>query len=280
MRGRPVEGHSLLWADQTLWRQGCRGRLGSRGRTGRGIRVPRPERIGQDHDRSMLLGLIRADAGEAWILGAVPCPERLPDVGAIIEEPAFYPWMSGRRNLEMIADSGGRPPVGRDRRGAGAGRYRVRGRRKVKAYSQGMRQRLGLAAACSAGRPRAPRRTGQRMDPAGIHDLRDLLRQSRAGSTVFLSSHLLGEVEHVCDRAPSYRGRLVSLGGIDDLGGARQQIRSPSSGRDRESPVGPRPLDGHRDGEATCSWSRPAVERSIRPSPPPGSSRPRSRRSG
>jgi ABC-2 type transport system ATP-binding protein len=187
-----------------------------------------PNGSGKTTTARLLLGLIRPDAGEAWVLGSrVPCPQRLPDIGAIVEEPAFYPWLSGRRNLEIVGDEGGPLPAGAVDEALEVAGIAAAANRKVKAYSQGMRQRLGLAAAVL----RKPAlvlldEPANGLDPAGIHELRDLLRNlATAGSTVFLSSHLLGEVEQVCHRvAVVDRGRLVSVGTVDELGGAGERV--------------------------------------------------------
>jgi ABC-2 type transport system ATP-binding protein len=188
-----------------------------------------PNGSGKTTTARMLLGLIRPDDGEAWLMGSkVPCPQRLAEIGAMIEEPAFYPWMSGRSNLEIIGDEGGPVEPGGVVEALGLVGIAVAADRKVKTYSQGMRQRLGLAAAVL----RHPRlvlldEPANGLDPAGIHDLRRLLRHlAGAGSTVFLSSHLLGEVEQVCDRVAIIdRGRLVTAGTIESLGGARHRVR-------------------------------------------------------
>jgi len=188
-----------------------------------------PNGSGKTTTARMLLGLIRPDDGQAWLLGSkVPCPRRLAEIGAMVEEPAFYPWMTGRRNLEIIADEGGPVPAGAVGEALELTAIAVAADRKVRAYSQGMRQRLGLAAAIL----RRPAlvildEPANGLDPAGIHDLRDLLHQlAEAGSTVFLSSHLLGEVEQICDRvAIMDRGRLVTVGTVDGLGGGRQRVR-------------------------------------------------------
>ena len=193
-----------------------------------------PNGSGKTTTARMLLGLISPDDGEAWLMGSkVPCPERLAEIGAMIEEPAFYPWMSGRRNLEIIGNEGGRVQGGGVDEALGLVDITVAADRKVKTYSQGMRQRLGLAAAVLR-RPKLVLldEPANGLDPAGIHDLRSLLRHlAEAGSTVFLSSHLLGEVEQVCDRVAIIdRGRLVTAGTIESLGGARHRVRVTVAG--------------------------------------------------
>ncbi|MEV6646469.1 ABC transporter ATP-binding protein [Amycolatopsis sp. NPDC051371] len=167
----------------------------------------------------MLLGLVYATSGEIEVLGE-PVPKRvadvLPQVGALVEGPAAYPHLSGRRNLSLL-DAAGRGGGRRTRRrriddaleqvGIGAV-----DQRPVKAYSLGMRQRLGLAGALL----RKPRllildEPTNGLDPQGIKEIRELLVELNAGgTTVFLSSHLLAEVEQLCTRVGVVdRGRLV-----------------------------------------------------------------------
>ena len=167
----------------------------------------------------MLLGLVYATAGEIEVLGK-PVPKRvaevLPDVGALVEGPAAYPHLSGRRNLALL-DAAGRGGGRRTRRRridealeqVGLGGV---DQRPVKAYSLGMRQRLGLAGALL----RRPRllildEPTNGLDPQGIKEIRELLVELNAGgTTVFLSSHLLAEVEQLCTRVGVVdRGRLV-----------------------------------------------------------------------
>ena len=135
----------------------------------------------------------------------------------MIEEPAFYPWLSGRRNLDLLALSGARLPARGEEISAALDRVGLTGvaHRKVKGYSQGMRQRLGLAAALL----RRPAlllldEPANGMDPAGIKEFRTMLRSfADDGTTVFLSSHLLAVVEQVCDQvAVINAGRLVERG--------------------------------------------------------------------
>jgi ABC-type multidrug transport system ATPase subunit len=205
----------------------------------------------------MLLGLVYATSGEIRILGE-RMPARaarvLPQVGALIEGPSAYPHLSGRANLRLIDASG---PGGRRTRSAridaaldqvGLGGI---DNRAVGKYSLGMRQRLGLAAALL----RAPRllildEPANGLDPRGIRELRDLLTAlSAAGTTIFLSSHQLTEVEQLCSRVGVVdRGKLVLQ---DELAGLRAPtgrvlVRSPEPDRVAAA------LDGqvrHRDGD-------------------------------
>jgi ABC-2 type transport system ATP-binding protein len=175
----------------------------------------------------MLLGLVGASSGRAELLGH-PMPRAahtiLPHVGALIEGPAFYPAMSGRRNLAVFDAAGpGRRRPGRKRRVGDALELVGLGnvdRRPVRAYSLGMRQRLGLAAALI----RRPQllildEPTNGLDPQGIREIRALLAElAVGGTTVFLSSHLLGEVEMICTRAAMMnQGRLVVQDRVEHL---------------------------------------------------------------
>ncbi|GAA4639652.1 ABC transporter ATP-binding protein [Actinoallomurus vinaceus] len=202
-----------------------------------------PNGSGKTTTMRMLLGLIAPTAGRAWVNERrLPDPDGLSRVGAMIEEPAFYPWMTGRRNLKVLALHGP-PPARPDAVGAAlerVGLSAVAGR-KVKAYSQGMRQRLGLAAALL----RDPAllvldEPTNGMDPAGIREFRALLRAlADDGMTVFVSSHLLAEVEQVCDRvAVMNRGRLVEQGRVAGLAAARQRVRVVLDAADRDAARG------------------------------------------
>jgi ABC-2 type transport system ATP-binding protein len=179
----------------------------------------------------MLLGLIRPTAGQAWLNGRqVPDPGGLARVGAMIEEPAFYPWLTGRRNLQVLALCGPPLPTGSDQIAAVLDRVGLTAvaDRKVKTYSQGMRQRLGLAVALLRGPSLLLLdEPANGMDPAGIKEFRTLLRSlADDGTTVFLSSHQLAEVEQVCDEvAVLDGGRLVEQGRVADLTAARARVR-------------------------------------------------------
>lgn len=175
----------------------------------------------------MLLGLVLATSGSVELLGE-PMPKAsgtvLRRVGALIEGPAAYGHLSGRTNLSLLDASGpDAPRRGRAERvdavlhQVGLGEV---GRRPVKAYSLGMRQRLGLAAALL----REPEllildEPTNGLDPQGIREIRELLLDlHRRGTTIFLSSHLLAEVEQLCTRVGVLdRGRLVLQDQLDLL---------------------------------------------------------------
>ncbi len=169
-----------------------------------------------------LLGLVAPTAGRCRVLGA-PVPRELPDVvhrvGSIVETPAFFPNFSGRRNLLLLARVAG---LGATEVDAALERVGLaeRARDRVKAYSLGMRQRLGVAAALL----KDPEllvldEPANGLDPAGIREIRDLLTGLGAeGRTVFVSSHLLAEVQQTCDRVAIVdRGSLVATGSVDEV---------------------------------------------------------------
>jgi ABC-2 type transport system ATP-binding protein len=175
----------------------------------------------------LLLGLVYATSGEITLMGR-PVPRQLkavlPDVGTLVEGPAAYGHMSGRANLALVDASGpgGRRRTRRARIDEALERVGLGGvdRRPVKAYSLGMRQRLGLAAALL----RAPRllvldEPTNGLDPRGINEFRDLLTElNRAGTTLLVSSHLLSEVDQLCTRVGVMdRGRLVVQDDLDAL---------------------------------------------------------------
>ena len=173
-----------------------------------------PNGAGKTTTLRILLGLVTPTSGRARLNGRpVPDPAGLAGVGAMIEEPAFYPWLTGRANLAVLARSGpAGASIGRALAQAGLAELADR---KVKGYSQGMRQRLGLAVAMM----RQPSlllldEPANGLDPAGMAEFRAVVRSlADGGTTVFLSSHLLAEVEQVCDQiAVIQSGRLVSQG--------------------------------------------------------------------
>jgi ABC-2 type transport system ATP-binding protein len=194
-----------------------------------------PNGAGKTTTLRILLGLIRPDEGEARLFGRNPqteLPEALDGVGGFVETPAFYPYLSGRTNLELLAafDRDG----GRDRIGELLALVGLSGRAqdRVGHYSQGMKQRLGVAASLL----RDPQlllldEPTNGLDPGGMRDMRRLVgRLSSEGITVLLSSHLLAEVEELCNRVAIIRlGKVAFEGKLDDLragAGTRYRLRT------------------------------------------------------
>lgn len=170
----------------------------------------------------MLVGLIRPTSGSVTVLGKPPgTPDSLAHLGALIETPAFYPYLSGRDNLRMMAMHAGVPESSVD---AALKQVDLGGRADdaFKTYSLGMKQRLGVAAALM----KQPDllildEPTNGLDPAGMAEMRALIRQlGQDGHTVLLSSHLMGEVEQVCDRVGViHDGRLIAEGSVEELRG-------------------------------------------------------------
>ena len=197
-----------------------------------------PNGAGKTTTIRMLLGLITPTAGHVELLGRrLPNPQAVSRTGSMIEEPVFYPWLTGRQNLQVIAWEGGGCPVTELSRVLDASGLSDVAGRKVRAYSQGMRQRLGLAAAM-LGRPPLLiiDEPTNGLDPAGIREVRCLLRElACSGTAVFMSSHLLAEVEQVCDRvAVIVRGRVVEEGPPARLGAIRRRVRVQVGAADTE----------------------------------------------
>jgi ABC-type multidrug transport system ATPase subunit len=196
----------------------------------------------------LLLGLVLATSGTAEVLGrTMPrgASEVLPQVGALVESPAAYPRLSGRANLRVHDALGGARRAGRAGRvddvleQVGLGGV---DERPVAAYSLGMRQRLGLAHALLAPSPSGPRllvldEPTNGLDPQGIREIRRLLLDlNAAGTTIFLSSHLLAEVEQMATRVGVLdRGRLVVQEQLDVLRRptGRTYVRTPDVTRAR-----------------------------------------------
>jgi ABC-2 type transport system ATP-binding protein len=195
------------------------------------LRVPRgsafgylgPNGAGKTTLIRMLLGLTDATSGSMRLLGQ-PVPAQrgaaLARVGAIVEEPRFHGFLTGRENLTVIAAA--REPEAHDRIDGALARVGLsqRADERVKRYSLGMRQRLGVARSLLAD----PEllildEPTNGLDPAGIHEFRDMIRGFVAeGRTVLLSSHLLDQVEKICDQiAIVDRGRVVMQGSIESL---------------------------------------------------------------
>ncbi|MBW4705387.1 MULTISPECIES: ABC transporter ATP-binding protein [unclassified Micromonospora] len=181
-----------------------------------------PNGAGKTTTLRMLLGLVRPSTGAVRLFGRTPGAGWLAGVGALIEGPAFYPYLSGRENLRVLARLAG---VGADRVDAVLGLVDLADRAgdRYAGYSLGMKQRLGVAAALLKDPPLLILdEPTNGLDPAGMADMRTLIRRlGAAGRTVLVSSHLLGEVEQVCDRVGVLaRGALVAEGSVAELRGA------------------------------------------------------------
>ena len=191
-----------------------------------------PNGSGKTTTIRMLLGLIRADAGDIEVFGE-DVPTRLPDVidriGAIVEQPKFFPSFSGRKNLQLLASGIGAPAarVGQVLEEVGLG---DRARSKYRTYSLGMKQRLAIAATLL----KDPEllifdEPTNGLDPAGIHEIRATMRGlADSGKTVLVSSHILNEVQQVADTVSIIgRGRLLAQGEVDDIldAGAQESAR-------------------------------------------------------
>jgi ABC-type multidrug transport system ATPase subunit len=181
-----------------------------------------PNGAGKTTTLRMLLGLVRVSSGTAAVLGRPPGdPETLVRVGALVEEPAFYPYLSGRDNLRVMARFARIGEDGIDEVLDGVDLLGRAGHR-VKTYSQGMRQRLGVAATLL----KDPEllildEPTNGLDPSGMTEMRALIRRLGSGDrTVLLSSHLLSEVEQVVDRVGVIsHGSLIAEGAVDEIRG-------------------------------------------------------------
>jgi ABC-2 type transport system ATP-binding protein len=197
-----------------------------------------PNGAGKTTTLRMVLGLVRPTAGTATVGGRryPDLAEPLRTVGAVLEASNFHKGRSGRNHLRVLCDAAGLPSSRADEVLDQVG-LTAAAKRKVRGYSLGMRQRLGIAAALLAD----PRvlildEPANGLDPEGIRWMRDLLRGFAAhGGTVLVSSHLLGEVQHLADDVVIIAaGRLVRQGSVAELTGglsARVRVRTPDPDR-------------------------------------------------
>ena len=183
-----------------------------------------PNGAGKTTTLRMLLGLIRPTSGKATVLGQSPGnPAGLKRVGALVESPTFYPYLSGRDNLRGMARlSRVEDPNRRVEEALEQVDLQERAKDKFKKYSLGMKQRLGVAAALL----KDPEllildEPTNGLDPKGMAEMRELIRSlGKEDRTVLLSSHLMGEVEQICDRVGVIRqGTLVTEGSVSELRG-------------------------------------------------------------
>jgi ABC-2 type transport system ATP-binding protein len=219
---------------------------------GIGLAVPRgavygflgPNGSGKTTTIRMLLGLVEPTAGHRSLLG-LPLPHRageaLPRVGSLVEGPAFHPYLSGRSNLARLdaADAMADPRTAARRIDAALDRVGLlaAARKRYRAYSLGMRQRLAIAAALLAPRDLLVLdEPTNGLDPQGTREVRSLIGSLASdGTTVLVSSHLLAEVEQICSHLGVMReGRLVAQGTVSEVRGAgptlvRVQTRQPDA---------------------------------------------------
>lgn len=192
----------------------------------------------------MILGLVRPTAGQVFVMGRKTCAGRGGShwpVGAIIESPAFYDYLPARKNLEMLAALSGGAPRERIDEVVELVGLAERQHEKVSVFSHGMRQRLGLAQALLP----HPQliildEPLDGLDPKGIRDLRDVMFMvsRQQGVTIFLSSHILSEVEMTCDRVlVLHQGRRVFEGATAELTADANTVRL------RTAPDGANPAD-------------------------------------
>jgi ABC-2 type transport system ATP-binding protein len=201
-----------------------------------------PNGSGKTTTIRMLLGLVNPTSGSHALLGT-PMPDGairvLPRVGSLVEGPAFYPFLTGRDNLVRCdaADRTADPRTARQRIDTALDRVGLlaAARKRYRIYSLGMKQRLGIAAALL--RPReliVLDEPTNGLDPQGTREVRGLVREiATEGTTVFVSSHLLAEVEQICSHVGVMRtGRLVFQGSLDELrrtGAARIRVETPDA---------------------------------------------------
>ena len=197
-----------------------------------------PNGAGKTTTILMLLGLVRPTDGTGQVLGhPITDPAAyLPRVGALIEAPLFYPTLSGRRNLEVLTRLG-RLDRARIAQVLEQVELADRANDLVRSYSLGMKQRLGIAAALL---PEPDLvildEPTNGLDPAGIREIRELLKGlTERGITVFVSSHLLAEIEAICQHLVMIdKGKIVFQGGIENLLAAQQSalIATPEHAKD------------------------------------------------
>jgi ABC-2 type transport system ATP-binding protein len=186
-----------------------------------------PNGAGKTTTLRMVLGLIRPTSGDLTVLGRPPGdPEALARIGSMIEGPAFYPFLSGRDNLRVIARYAG-IDAGHVDATLDTVDLASRGADKFSTYSLGMKQRLGVAAALLKDPDLVVLdEPTNGLDPAGMRDMRALIRRlGDSGHTVILSSHMMGEVQQICDRVGVINeGRMVVENTVEELRGDSELV--------------------------------------------------------
>jgi ABC-2 type transport system ATP-binding protein len=189
-----------------------------------------PNGAGKTTTIRMLLGLVTPTGGRVELFGrdlATHGDDVLPRIGALVEAPAFYPYLSGRDNLRAVGSVLGRATASRLDEVLELVDLRGRQGDRARSYSLGMKQRLGVATALLDDPDLLVLdEPANGLDPAGIREMRDLMRSLvAAGKTVFLSSHVLAEVQQICDRVGIIsRGRLVKLAPVSELMAGRGEF--------------------------------------------------------
>jgi ABC-type multidrug transport system ATPase subunit len=229
-----------------------------------------PNGSGKSTTIGMLLGLVSPTSGEVDLFGLGPerRSEGLARVGAIIESPAFYPYMSGADNLAALAHL--RPGVTPQRI---QDVLRIVGlsdaaRKKYKTYSLGMKQRLGIAwTLLHDPELLVLDEPTNGLDPAGMQEVRLLIRElARQGKTIFISSHLLNEIEQVCDRvAIIQRGRVIASGAVAELIGREGAlvVRTPQVRQAAEIARGVPGVESVETGDGELRITAPSVRPAI-----------------
>jgi ABC-type multidrug transport system ATPase subunit len=206
-----------------------------------------PNGSGKTTTIRMLLGLVHPSAGLIEVLGA-PIPggatRVLPRVGSLVEGPAFHPYLSGRANLTRldVADRFADPTTSRRRVDAALDRVGLlaAARKRYRAYSLGMRQRLGIAASLLGPRDLLVLdEPTNGLDPQGTREVRSLVGSLAAdGATVLVSSHLLSEVEQICTHLGIMRqGRLVAQGSIAEVRGGTRAVAEVTTGTPEQAAI-------------------------------------------
>jgi ABC-2 type transport system ATP-binding protein len=228
-----------------------------------------PNGAGKTTTLRLLLGLIRRDGGSVALFGRDPAQgiAALDHVAGFVESPTFYPYLSGRENLQLFGALDGGVERKRVEDALDQVELRGRARDRVGTYSLGMRQRLGIAAALL----RDPRllildEPGNGLDPAGIRDMRTLIASlPERGVTVLYSSHLLAEVEEVCNRVAIVNdGRIVYEGRLHELRASfgisyRMETSDDDAARTVAGDLGV--LGEAGDGSLSLDGDRDAVDR-------------------
>ncbi|HVO68801.1 MAG TPA: ABC transporter ATP-binding protein [Aggregatilineaceae bacterium] len=215
-----------------------------------------PNGAGKSTTIRMLLDLILPTSGSAYVYGQHVRRQHsiLRRVGAIVEGASFYGFLSGRRNLEVLARTANQYDARRIEALLEQVGLAERATQRVKGYSTGMKQRLGLAAALLTDPDLLILdEPTNGLDPSGMHEIRGFIRElvDKHGKTVFLSSHLLSEVEQVCDRvAIIHMGEIVREGAVKELLAGKSNLRVEAAPLDRAAAV----LRDHWTVSANGQW--------------------------